>query len=66
MAAPPGPCVILISLSLTTTTKLFFLTDTSITGEPGPFRNFKRKFNFVSNVVLSTTIKKRISCLIVT
>ena len=66
MAAPPGPYVILISLSLTTTTKLFFLTDTSITGEPGPFHNLTRKFNFVSNVVLSATITKRNMCLIVT
>ena len=50
----------------TYTSKLSFLTVTSITGDPSPIHNFSRKFNLGFNFVFSKTIQKRIICLIVT
>ena len=48
----------------TDTSKLSFLTVTSITGGPRPFHNFSREYNLGFNFVFSKTIKKRIICLI--
>ena len=50
----------------TYTSKLSFLTVTSITGDSSPFHNISRKFNLGYNFVLSKTIHKPIICLIVT
>ena len=43
---------------------LSFITVTSITGDPSPFHNLKRKFNLGFNLVISMTIKNRNICLI--
>ena len=48
----------------TYTSKLSFITVTSITGDPSPFHNFKPKFNLGFNFVISMTIKNRNICLI--
>ena len=48
----------------TYTSKLSFKTVTSITGDPSPFHNFKRKFNLGFNFVISMTIKNCNICLI--
>ena len=34
-----------------------------MTGDPSPFHNFEHKFSLSFNVVLFTTIQKRIICL---
>ena len=56
---PHRPAKISKNLSKSTS-KLSFLTITSITGDPSPFRNIERKFNLGFNVALSNTIQKRI------
>ena len=48
----------------TWTSKLSFITVTSITGDPSPLHNFKRKFNLGFNFVISMTIQNRNICLI--
>ena len=48
----------------TYTSKLSFITVTSITGDPSPFHNFKPKFNLGLNFAISMTIKNRNICLI--
>ena len=62
---PHRPAKIPKNLS-TSTRKLSLLTGTSITGDPSPFHNFSCQFNVGLNVALSETIKKRITCLVVT
>ena len=63
---PPDPPKFLKVKVHKQTNKLFFLTDTSITGDPSPFHNYQREFNSGFNVVLSKSIEKRIIFLIVT
>ena len=48
----------------TYTSKLSFITVTSITGDTSPFHNFKSKFNLGFNFVISMTIQNRNVCLI--
>ena len=42
------------------------LTDTSITADPNPSHNFKRKNNLGFNIVHSRAIQNLVMCLIVT